>query len=228
MNEQLESIKTYLLVAFIFAILALVPWVLALIFWSVVPLVGAIVASLAATPTPFGGMVNIYSSGVIIWAVFWLIFWGTWAVFGLLCTLRINKMRRAADRGDLPRLKALNSVGWGVAAIFFSGIVPGIMLLIAAGPIKSLRPAGSAALSLQDMSTLTQLKSLVDGGVISQVEFDAQKARLLGGIPITGPEENELQQLKALRDAGVLSAEEYEVQKQKLLASMGMWRATGA
>ena len=53
MNEQLESIKTYLLVAFIFSILALVPWALALIFWSVIPLVGIIVASIAATPTPF-------------------------------------------------------------------------------------------------------------------------------------------------------------------------------
>ncbi len=53
MNGSLESIKTYLLVAFIFAILALVPWVLALIFWSVVPLVGAIVASLAANTNAF-------------------------------------------------------------------------------------------------------------------------------------------------------------------------------
>ena len=228
MNEQLESVKTYLLVAFIFSILALVPWALALIFWSVIPLVGIIVASMTATQTPMSGIVNVYSAGVIVFAVLWLLFWGSWLVFGFLCMLRTHKMRQAADRGDLARLKALNSVGWGVAAIFFSGVVPGVMLLIAAGPIKSLRPAGSAALSLQDMSTLAQLKGLADGGVISQAEFEAQKARLLGGIPVAEPEENELQQLKALRDAGVLSAEEYEAQKQKFLASMGTWRASGA
>jgi len=225
MNEQLESVKTYLLVAFIFSILALVPWALALIFWSVIPLVGAIVASMTATQSPLGGVVNIYSSGVIVFAVLWLLFWGSWLVFGFLCMLRIHKMRQAADRGDLSRLKALNSVGWAVAAIFFAGIIPGIMLLIASGPIKMLRPAGLIALSIEDMATLTRLKSLVHGGVISQAEFETQKARLLGGAPAMAPEGNELQQLKALYDAAILSAEEYEVQKQKLLAGIAAARA---
>jgi hypothetical protein len=47
-------------------------------------------------------------------------------------------MRGAAERGDIPRLKALNSTGWAIIGLFFTGIITGVMLLLANGPINDL------------------------------------------------------------------------------------------
>ena len=97
--SKLSSIKTYMLVALIFNILAILVW---------------LVASLAIFP------------------VLWLI------LSILVLALRVMPMRSAAESGDIARLKSLNSVVWGIVALIFAGIIPGIMMLLATGPINEL------------------------------------------------------------------------------------------
>lgn len=104
---KLSSIKTYMLVALIFNILAVLI---------------ALVASLAIFP--------------IIWLILSI----------LVLALRVWPMREAAERGDIAKLKSLNSVGWAIVALIFAGVIPGIMMLVAIGPINELvvQPTGMA------------------------------------------------------------------------------------
>jgi putative membrane protein len=47
-------------------------------------------------------------------------------------------MRGAAERADIATLKNMNSVGWGIIALLFAGIITGIFQLLANGPINDL------------------------------------------------------------------------------------------
>jgi len=51
---------------------------------------------------------------------------------------RTVRMLRAASRGDIAVLKRLNSDGWAIVALIFSGLVQGLLLLGASGAIKTL------------------------------------------------------------------------------------------
>jgi multisubunit Na+/H+ antiporter MnhB subunit len=116
MNAQkLSSVKTYLLVAFVFNILV----VIALGFGALFSLVILLI--------PFIG----FFLGLILILPF---------ILSVLVLARVNSMRTAAERGDIAKLKELNSVGWAIIALVFAGIIPGIMLLIANGPINELTP----------------------------------------------------------------------------------------
>jgi hypothetical protein len=98
-------------------------------------------------------------------------------------------------------------------------------------PVTSVAAARSADGSLQlsrstdDMrladavDKLTKLKELLDLGVISKQDFDAQKAAMLQR-PFTTIEPDELRKLKSLLDAGSLTQDEYEVQKQRFLSQL--------
>ena len=56
----------------------------------------------------------------------------------IIVTIRIYRMYKAANSGDIASLKSMNSLGWAIIALIFSGLIPGIMLLIAHGPIQQL------------------------------------------------------------------------------------------
>ncbi len=58
--------------------------------------------------------------------------------FTVVVLIRTVRMLSAAGRGDVAALKQLNSVGWAIVAIIFSGLVQGLLLLGASGAIKSL------------------------------------------------------------------------------------------
>ena len=107
---KLSSIKTYLLIALIFNILAIVAFALVSLFLILTPL-GIIVVGFVAVPL----ILDI-------------------VIFG-----KINRMRSAAESGDIATLKAQDSLGWAIVALFTCGIIPGILLLIAHGAIDELQ-----------------------------------------------------------------------------------------
>ncbi|MGC8597232.1 MAG: hypothetical protein ACP5NY_04860 [Thermocladium sp.] len=124
-NPALGSIRTELLVGLIFAILALLVFIIAaIVYFAEV----AIISSMA----PYGAAV---AAGYLIGAG--IIFLIMFAV-SIIVTIRIYRMYKAANSGDIASLKSMNSLGWAIIALIFSGLIPGIMLLIAHGPIQQL------------------------------------------------------------------------------------------
>ncbi|WP_117354525.1 hypothetical protein [Acidilobus sp. 7A] len=51
---------------------------------------------------------------------------------------RTSKMCSAAKEGDIAALKSLNSLGWAIVALIFSGVIPGVLLFIDYGRIEDL------------------------------------------------------------------------------------------
>jgi hypothetical protein len=47
-------------------------------------------------------------------------------------------MYKAVNAGDIATLKATSNMLWAIIALIFAGVIPGIMLIIADGPIKQL------------------------------------------------------------------------------------------
>ena len=128
--SKLSSIKTYLLIAFIVNILGLIGFVFAgivfLTLFSFIPTYSYSYYGGYTTGTAIG-------VGLIIGIIFFI-----FAIPSLLVSLRVNRMRNAAIRGDIATLKALNSTAWAIIALIFTGVLSGIMLLISVGPINEL------------------------------------------------------------------------------------------
>ena len=211
-SSELSSVKTYLLVGWIFAILILLSWVIGFLFYFVYFL---IVLGLMG---PFG---SIYVGIGLVYGVLFLIL----AVPTILVFRRIGRMRNAAERGDIQRLKQLNSTGWAVVALIFAGVIPGIMLLIAIGPINALGTqatgGGGGGIQTDSLDRLGKLKALLDSGAITQAEYDSQKDAILHpGRPQPSGVEEELRKLKALFDSGAITQTEYDEQKRKILSRM--------
>ena len=113
-RPELGSIKTYMLVALIFAILALIVYIVAAGLY--------IVAAVFFPPAAALSVIFI----ILL-------------VIDVIVFRRIYRMYKAAGDGDIATLKSLNSVGWAIVALLFSGLIPGIMLLIAHGAIERLQ-----------------------------------------------------------------------------------------
>jgi heme/copper-type cytochrome/quinol oxidase subunit 2 len=135
---RLGSIKTEVLVAEIFAILAMVGFVAIFAmfagFFSIAGVGSFGVCTLNGENVPCSEMSGIFAAIGLILGIIFLIP----AIISIFVVRRTNSMRSAADRGDIARLKDLNSTGWAIVALLFTGIIPGIMLLIAHGPIAEL------------------------------------------------------------------------------------------
>ncbi len=119
-NPALGSIKTELLVGLIFAILALIGFLIASIMFLA-----------AFTYFATAAVVGIFITEGIIFLIFFIV--------SIIVTMRIYRMYKAADAGDVATLKSMNSIAWGIIALIFSGLIPGIMLLIAHGSIQQLQ-----------------------------------------------------------------------------------------
>ncbi|MGC8597593.1 MAG: hypothetical protein ACP5NY_06740 [Thermocladium sp.] len=119
-NPALGSIKTELLVGLIFAILALIGFLIASIMFLA-----------AFTYLATAAVVGIFITYGIIFLIFFIV--------SIIVTMRIYRMYKAADAGDVATLKSMNSIAWGIIALIFSGLIPGIMLLIAHGSIQQLQ-----------------------------------------------------------------------------------------
>ena len=156
----------------------------------------------------------------LIWGIVLLVF----MVPSVLVMRRAGRLYHAAKRNDVRGLKEADSVGLAVVALIFTGVVPGILLLVAHGPISELEigaVSGSPSLGADAIDKLERLKKLMDTGVITQTEFDEQKKRILGPLnqSMNTPEE-ELIKLKQLLDSGAITKLEYEEQKKRVLSKI--------
>jgi hypothetical protein len=123
-TDRLSSIRTYILVAFIFSIIFVISWLIAAI-WYIFAF-----ATFAAFDFGFG-----FFGGVLL--VYSVVFFVLMAI-SILVFLRIWKMYKAVNAGDIATLKATSNLLWAIIALIFAGVIPGIMLILADGPIKQL------------------------------------------------------------------------------------------
>ena len=130
-SQRLASIKTYMLIAFIFNIIGMILFGL-LGIWQII--------SWATWSSAYLGYLAGWATGMLITGVVLLVFF----VFALLVFMRVRKMYNAVNRGDIATLKSLNNMMWAVLALIFTGVITGIMLIISFGPINELGQAPSA------------------------------------------------------------------------------------
>jgi uncharacterized membrane protein len=218
---ELENVKTEILVAWIFALLALIGWIIGFL-WE---LATGISIAISMASMPYIGLfgAGLFSSLFFVGGIaFFILIIPTILVFQ-----RTSRMRGAANRGDIEELGRLNSVGWAIAALIFSGVIPGIMLLIAHSPIERLSTVTPTRImetgpSMEDLERLSKLKSLLDSGVITKEEFESQKSLVLHppSMQSIDPLQAQLTKLKSLYDSGALTEAEYNQQKRKLLTEV--------
>jgi len=123
-ERALGSISTMVLVALIFAIITAILQivVLGLVgFASAVMSEQGIVSPVASAELGVIGFLSV-----------------VFLIIDVLVIRRTSKMHSAAKNGDIAALKSLNSLGWAIVALIFSGVIPGILLLIAHGRISDL------------------------------------------------------------------------------------------
>ena len=125
-NTNLATVKTYILIAFIFTIIATIIFVLAGLSY-----IGLFAA--AATVT-YGLGFGYYAGIFLVPAIIFLVM----MTFSILVFLRVWKMYKAVNAGDIATLKATSNILWAIIALIFAGVIPGIMLILSDGPIKQL------------------------------------------------------------------------------------------
>ncbi|WP_211096498.1 hypothetical protein [Acidilobus sp. 7A] len=123
-ERSLGSIRTMVLVALIFAILALIGEIVAL---GLVGFAGAVISK--------QGIVSPVASAELGLIGFLSVIFLIIDVVVVRCAW---KMYSAVQNGDIAALKSLNSLGWAIVALIFSGVIPGVLLLIAHGRIEDL------------------------------------------------------------------------------------------
>jgi putative membrane protein len=126
-TSKLASIKTYILIAFIFNIIVLVAWALA----GMSQIVSYF--TFASYYSYYGVLVGA-SSALLITGIVLLVF----LVFSVLVFMRVRRMYNAVNSGDIKTLKQYNNMMWAILALIFTGVIPGIMLIISFGPINEL------------------------------------------------------------------------------------------
>jgi hypothetical protein len=195
---QLGSIRSNIHIAWIFELLSIV-----------ISIIGSI-----------GIFVVAGLFGPFLGGLFFLVFLaeGGWYliplfVVSLVVFLRITRMRAAANVGDLSELVRLNTTAWGVLALIFGGVIPGIMLLMAHSSATNLiaQLSETSASKVQvaptgELDALARLKGLLDSNAITREEFDQLKGRVLSGTRWgEGILEERLSKSKALHDSGALT-----------------------
>jgi hypothetical protein len=130
-SSKLASIKTYMLIAFIFNIIALIGFALGAL-WEIY-----VYATWAPYYDIFGSYVSGLATGFLITGIVFLVF----AVMAIIVFMRVRKMYNAVNAGDIQTLKQYNNMMWAILALIFAGVLPGIMLIISVGPINELGQA---------------------------------------------------------------------------------------
>jgi putative membrane protein len=118
-GTNLATIKTYMLIAFIFSIIFMLVWI----------------AAAASTFITFAAF-SVIGLGIFVLlpAILYLVLF----VISIIVFLRIYKMYKAANAGDIATLKETSNMMWSIIALIFAGVIPGIMLIISDAPIKQL------------------------------------------------------------------------------------------
>ncbi|MCX8149962.1 MAG: hypothetical protein N3D85_00415 [Candidatus Bathyarchaeota archaeon] len=127
--SKLATIKSYITIAFVFNIIALVAWILAAL------------SQIIAYVT-FQSYVYYYYTvsapiSILITGIVFLVFF----VLSLIVFMRVRNMYSAVNRGDIATLKQLNNMTWSILALIFAGVIPGILLIMVTGPINEIGQA---------------------------------------------------------------------------------------
>ena len=125
-DTRLANIKTYILIAWIFSIISMIAFVLAAVSY--------IITFATFSALTFGYEIGFFSGIFLVYAVVFLVF----TVFSFMVFMRVGKMQKAVNAGDIATLKATSNMMWAIIALIFAGVIPGIMLIISDGPIKQL------------------------------------------------------------------------------------------
>ncbi|MGF3522614.1 MAG: hypothetical protein ACQXXJ_05915 [Candidatus Bathyarchaeia archaeon] len=130
--SKLATVKSYITIAFVFNIIALVAWILAAL--------SQIIAYFT-----FQSYVYYYYTvsapiSILITGVVFLVFF----VLSLIVFMRVRTMYTAVNRGDIATLKQLNNMMWSILALIFAGVIPGILLIMATGPINEIGQPAAA------------------------------------------------------------------------------------
>ncbi len=123
-GTNIGTVRTYILIAWIFSIIAMIGFALGAISYLIT----------FATFSAAFYYVGFFAGIFIVYAVVFLVF----AVFSFLVFMRVWKMWKAVNANDIATLKATSNMMWAIIALIFAGVIPGIMLIIADGPIKQL------------------------------------------------------------------------------------------
>ena len=118
-STSLSTIRTYMLIAFIFSLLFMIVWIGAAL-WTI---------AVFATASFFGVGFFFLMPAIVYFVLF---------AVSIIVFMRIYKMYKAANAGDIATLKATSNILWAIIALIFAGVIPGIMLIISDGPIKQL------------------------------------------------------------------------------------------
>ena len=123
-GRALGSISTMVLVALIFAFIAVILQIVVI----------SSVGYTYAVAFEQGIASPLASVAVGVTGFFLLVF----LIINVLVIRRTSNMYLAAKNGDIAALKSLNSLGWAIVALIFTYVIPGILLLIAYGMINDL------------------------------------------------------------------------------------------
>jgi hypothetical protein len=224
-SVDFEGVKTEILVAWIFALIALVGWIIGFLFylWNGLAYLAVLSGWYGFSYLPY---IGVYAAGLSVGFLITLIVFVVMMIPTIFVFQRISRMRGAANRDDVDQLRKLNSVGWAIVALIFSAIIPGIILLIAHSPIERLSTVTpmTAGASMMDLERISRLKSMLDTGVITKEEFESQKSLILHPSSTqpsaADPLQTQLVKLKSLYDSGAITETEYEQQKRKLLSEI--------
>lgn len=216
--EKFSTMKTDLLVGWIFSAIFVVVWAIFFAEYIFNDLVGyGLISSINGS-----SISGRYFEGYLAVGIFFLI----WLIPTIVIMRRIGSMYRAASNGNVVQLKEINSQSWAVVALIFAGVIPGIMLWVAYGPINAL-PSNIAvkhsSIESESIEKLSKLKGLLDSNVITKEEFYNQKSLLIGHGNQTNEEntvEEQLTKLKRLYESGAITTPEYDQQRQVLLSKL--------
>ena len=165
-KAKINSVKTNLQIAWIFAILVNVGVILALLFVFILPVLGGLAGGIGGF---LGGLIVLIIPLIII-LVFWIPSW--------MVMKRAGRLYNAAKSYDVHTLKANNSIVWAVIALIFTGVIPGILLIVSNGPISELDES-TTTIRADSIDKLERLKNLLDKDAITKEEFEEQKKKLM-------------------------------------------------
>ena len=167
-NPALGRIRTELLVGLIFAILALIGFLI-INTVAILPYVyafapGAPRTLITAGTLLMGMLIKLFTNEYYI---IFLIFSSIYTIV----TVRIYEMYKAANAGDVATLKSMNSIAWGIIALISSGLIPipGIMLLIVA-TLKSMNSIAWGIIALISSGLIPGIMLLIAHGTIKQLQ----------------------------------------------------------
>ncbi|MHB8361138.1 MAG: SHOCT domain-containing protein [Thermoplasmataceae archaeon] len=204
-NPKLSSIKTELLVALIFLVIT----VIGTIIFAAMFILFLIFALSVAPNYPVGGPPPFF----IILGLFGLIF----AIPSIIILIRTKNMLNAANNGDITTLKEKNSIAVAIIALIFTGIIPGIMLLIAHGEINSISNSNN---NMDPVTRLDDLKKMYDETLITKEEYDIKKIEILKNVNPKVNYAEDLRKLNKLLEEGAITNEEYDRLKRQIISKV--------